>query len=61
MQSMSYAAVNTAPLIRFVGDAETGIVHAARTQCLVYTQEAFLDVRTAIVRGYRLCKCCQET
>lgn len=60
MQLIAYTSVTAVPLIRFVGDAEAGVVHAAYTNCQLYTQEAFLDVRTAIVRGYRLCKCCQR-
>ena len=59
MQTMSYPAAVAVPLIRFVADTDTGIVHAVHSDCQVYTQEAFLDVRTAIVRGYRLCNCCR--
>ncbi|PLS78421.1 MAG: hypothetical protein CYG59_18925 [Chloroflexi bacterium] len=59
MQLMSYPSAVAVPMIRFVADIDTGIVHAAHSDCQVDTQEAFLDVRTAIVRGYRLCKCCR--
>lgn len=59
MQMMSFPSVVAVPLIRYVADIDTGIVHAVQSDCQVDTQEAFLDVRTAIVRGYRLCKCCR--
>ncbi len=52
-------SVAISPMIRFVGDPETGIVHRVHSPCDVDTSEAFLDVRTAIVRGYRLCACCR--
>lgn len=51
--------VAISPVIRFVGDAETGIVHSALSTCAAETSEAFLDLRTAIVRGYSLCACCR--
>lgn len=41
-----------------VGDTETGIVHAAQSNCVVDERETFLDVRTALVRGYHLCSAC---
>lgn len=46
------------PVVRYVGDAETGIVHRIGSSCGVSTNEVFLDVRTAIIRGYQLCRCC---
>ena len=58
MQSTLYAPA-TMRLIRFLGDSETGIVHNAEGGCEVDATEAFLDLRTAIVRGYRVCACCR--
>ncbi len=46
------------PLIRFIGDTETGIVHCASGGCQVEIEQSFLDLRTAIVRGYQLCHLC---
>jgi hypothetical protein len=57
MQPTIYAP-STEQLIRFLGDSETGIVHYAQGGCEVDASEAFLDLRTAIVRGYRICACC---
>lgn len=48
------------PVIRYVGDAETGIVHQQQSSCVVTVSEIFFDVRTALVRGYRLCSCCKH-
>jgi hypothetical protein len=46
------------PLVQYVGDPETGLVHHASTACTLLDNESFLDLRTAIVRGYRMCPCC---
>ena len=42
----------------YVGDAETGVVHRYRTGCTEIKGVFFLDVRTALSHGYRLCACC---
>lgn len=46
------------PRIRYIGDAETGLVHRCSSDCTVSVSQLFLDVRTALVRGYQLCSCC---
>ena len=46
------------PRVRYVGDLETGLVHRCTSDCVVTTSQMFLDVRTALVRGYQLCSCC---
>lgn len=48
------------PSIRFLGDTETGLVHVVHSSCAEAAEEVFLDLRTAIVRGYRLCRCCER-
>lgn len=53
-----YIKARTTPIIRYIGDSETGIVHAATCSCDYHHTESFLDLRTAIVRGYRLCLRC---
>lgn len=47
-----------APVLRYVGDIETGIVHCIDQSCDILVSEAFLDLRTAMIRGYRLCPLC---
>ncbi len=42
----------------YVGDVETGVVHRYRAGCADIAGVFFLDVRTALVHGYRLCACC---
>ena len=42
----------------YVGDTETGVVHRYRVGCPNVEGAFFLDVRTALVHGYRLCTCC---
>lgn len=42
----------------YVGDAETGVVHRYRVGCAGIAGVFFLDVRTALIHGYRLCACC---
>lgn len=59
MQSTPYPPAAISPLIRFIGDTETGIVHRAHSACEADTSEAFLDLRTALVRGYSMCTCCR--
>lgn len=44
----------------YVGDSETGLVHVQNSQCALAAHQVFLDVRTAVVRGYRLCMCCEQ-
>ncbi len=59
MQPTPYPPAAISPVIRFIGDVETGIVHRAQTGCEANTSEAFLDLRTALVRGYSVCTCCR--
>lgn len=47
------------PVVRFAADTETGLVHCIDQSCDVFAGEVFLDVRTALVRGYQLCSKCQ--
>ena len=42
----------------YIGDPDTGVVHRSQAGCLAIDGVLFLDVRTALVRGYRLCACC---
>lgn len=58
MQPTSVPSQINSPYIRFIGDSETGIVHSASGGCQVEVQQTFLDLRTAIVRGYQLCHIC---
>lgn len=46
------------PHIRYVGDLETGLVHRSTSTCVIISSQMFLDVRTALVRGYEMCSCC---
>lgn len=46
------------PRVRYVGDLETGLVHLCSSDCDINVSQIFLDVRTALVRGYELCGCC---
>jgi hypothetical protein len=48
------------PSIRYIGDPETGIVHLPTCHHASAATVIFLDVRTAVVRGYRLCTCCKR-
>ena len=48
-------AMGSAP---YCGDSETGLVHCRDADCSAEASEPFLDVRTALVRGYSLCPCC---
>lgn len=59
MLATSHYTPQHSPVVRYVGDSETGIVHRIGSPCVVIPNEVFLDVRTAIVRGYRLCSCCR--
>jgi hypothetical protein len=43
---------------RYCGDCETGLVHRNDADCAAEASEPFLDVRTALVRGYTPCPCC---
>lgn len=43
---------------RYSGDCETGLVHRNDADCAAEASELFLDVRTALVRGYIPCPCC---
>lgn len=52
-------ARRSTPPTQYVGDADTGIVHLRASNCSAEASELFLDLRTAVVRGYRLCACCQ--
>jgi hypothetical protein len=61
MQPTSAPSQIASPFIRFIGDFETGIVHSASGGCQVEVQQSFLDLRTAIVRGYQLCHICGGT
>lgn len=46
-------------LVQYLGDSETGLVHRADADgCDAEAHELFLDLRTALVRGYRLCPQC---
>jgi hypothetical protein len=58
MQPTSSTSQVVSPFIRFIGDSETGIVHSASGGCQVEVHQTFLDLRTAIVRGYQLCHIC---
>ena len=44
--------------MQYRGDSETGLVHREGCACDAEAHELFLDVRTALVRGYRLCPVC---
>ena len=49
----------SASLVRYMGDSETGLVHRVEAGgCDADAHEIFLDLRTALVRGYRLCPDC---
>lgn len=47
------------PTIQYIGDPETGLVHLAYCSCAVVHGEGYLDLRTAMVRGYQLCPHCR--
>jgi hypothetical protein len=61
MLTSFYSTHQHSPVVRYVGDTETGVVHRVGSDCEVITVEVFLDVRTAIVRGYQLCSCCRTS
>ena len=42
----------------FIGDEDTGVVHRSDAWCANRDGVLFLDVRTALVRGYEICSCC---
>ena len=58
MNALIPAPPQRLPRVRYVGDAETGLVHYCGSDCSISGGQLFLDVRTALVRGYRLCNCC---
>lgn len=45
---------------QYVGDIDTGMVHLRGSNCGIGASELFLDLRTAMVRGYQLCRCCRR-
>lgn len=59
MLTSYYTTHQHLPVVQYVGDTETGVVHRVGSGCEVIMMEVFLDVRTAIVRGYQLCSCCR--
>ena len=42
----------------YLGDTDTGVVHRFQARCAAPDGVFFLDMRTALVRGFRLCACC---
>lgn len=46
--------------VQYVGDTDTGMVHVRESSCSAEASELFLDLRTAMIRGYSLCRCCQH-
>jgi len=60
MRSLFTTTLRMYPTINYIGDPETGIVHTADSNCFIEDGEVFLDVRTALVRGYRYCRVCTQ-
>ncbi len=49
------------PQVEYVADAETGDVHHLGCRYIEDASDRFLDLRTALVRGYTLCPHCCTT
>lgn len=43
----------------YVGDPDSGLLHRAGSSCTVSSGVFYLNWRTALVHGYRLCACCR--
>ena len=59
--SMSAKNATMLPKEAYVGDPETGLVHRHAIGCPTIEGVFFLYIQTALVHGYRLCRCCTGT
>lgn len=58
MFSFNLKAAKDLPQVLYLGDGDTGLVHRAGCGCAIGVCESFLDVRTALIRGYTPCPAC---
>lgn len=60
MLSLSARVSKVVRNIWYIGDPDTGVVHVSNGSCVIESGQVFLDLRTALVRGYRVCTCCRS-